>query len=56
MTQMSSDETYWEGALPAPVFPDFDVEKEIFVTMRDGVRLSTDVYLPRGRSAGWGPC
>ncbi|PYC99925.1 CocE/NonD family hydrolase [Microbacterium esteraromaticum] len=48
MTQMSSDETYWEGALPAPVFPDFDVEKEIFVTMRDGVRLSTDVYLPRG--------
>ena len=51
---MSSQQDYWESALPEPVFPEFDVEKEIFVTMRDGVRLSTDVYLPRGATGELG--
>ncbi|MFB6611784.1 CocE/NonD family hydrolase [Agromyces sp. NPDC056379] len=45
---MSLDEAYWQSALPEATFVDFEVEKEIYVPMRDGVRLSTDVYLPTG--------
>ncbi|MFD5224218.1 CocE/NonD family hydrolase [Microbacterium sp. NPDC058342] len=45
---MGLDETYWLSGLPEPLHSDFDVEKEIFVPMRDGIRLSTDVYLPSG--------
>ena len=29
-------------------YQDWTVEKEVFVTMRDGIRLSTDIYLPKG--------
>ena len=45
---MTLDDAYWSGSLPAPRFADFDIEKEVMVPMRDGIRLSTDVYLPRG--------
>ncbi|SEB66075.1 CocE/NonD family hydrolase [Microbacterium hydrocarbonoxydans] len=45
---MSLNDAYWEARLPEPLYTDFEVEKEIFVPMRDGVHLSTDVYLPRG--------
>ena len=34
--------------LPPEQYDDFSWEKEIFVTMRDGVRLSTDVLKPEG--------
>jgi putative CocE/NonD family hydrolase len=33
---------------PADKFSGWEVEQEIFVEMRDGVRLSTDVFLPKG--------
>lgn len=45
---MHIDDAYWTGPLPAAVFEDFEVEKEIHVRMRDGVHLSTDLYLPTG--------
>ncbi|WP_432990852.1 CocE/NonD family hydrolase [Dactylosporangium sp. CA-233914] len=45
---MILDDAYWQGPLPQPLFDDFDIEREVMVPMRDGVRLSTDVYLPRG--------
>lgn len=45
---MSLSAEYWQGPLPKPEFSDFEVEKEIYVPMRDGVHLSTDVYLPVG--------
>jgi putative CocE/NonD family hydrolase len=38
----------WSGDLPAPKYTDWSTEKELFVTMRDGIRLSTDVLLPKG--------
>jgi len=49
---MTLDDAYWQRPLPQPLFDDFDIEREVMVPMRDGVRLSTDVYLPRG---GEGP-
>ena len=36
------------GDLPEPVYTEWSWEKEIFVPMRDGTRLSTDVLLPKG--------
>lgn len=45
---MNLIEDYWQSPLPEAVFADFEVEKEVYVMMRDGVRLSTDVYLPIG--------
>lgn len=46
---MNLDESgFWAGPLPDPQFAEYTVETEIFVPMRDGVRLSTDVYLPVG--------
>ena len=36
------------GGLPEPQYTDWSWEKEIFVPMRDGIRLSTDVLLPEG--------
>lgn len=38
-------------ATGAQVAPGYAWEKELLVTMRDGVRLSTDVLLPRGSEA-----
>ena len=34
--------------LPEPQYDSYTWEKEIFVPMRDGTRLSTDVLLPKG--------
>ncbi|GAB3596924.1 CocE/NonD family hydrolase [Microbacterium tumbae] len=45
---MQTNDAYWSGPLPADAFDEFEVEKEILVPMRDGIRLSTDLYLPRG--------
>jgi putative CocE/NonD family hydrolase len=39
---------FWTAPLPEPRFPEYTVETEIFVPMRDGTNLSTDVYLPVG--------
>jgi putative CocE/NonD family hydrolase len=39
----------WAGeGLPPPRYHDWEHRKEIMVPMRDGVRLSTDVVLPKG--------
>jgi len=34
--------------LPSATYTEFDQQKEVMVPMRDGVRLSTDVILPKG--------
>lgn len=36
------------SGLPADRYTEWDSELELFVQMRDGVRLSTDVYRPKG--------
>lgn len=38
----------WAADLPAGKYQEWTTEKEIFVPMRDGVHLSTDVALPKG--------
>jgi len=38
----------WTDGLPPARFERWTSELELFVTMRDGVRLSTDVYRPEG--------
>src|SRR5579871_2603807 len=42
------------GPIPEPV-PRYavQVEKSVFVAMSDGVRLSTDLYLPQGKESRW---
>ena len=35
---MTLDDAYWQGPLPQPLFDDFDIESEVMVPMRDGVR------------------
>lgn len=38
----------WATGLPADKYHEWSSEKEIFVQMRDGTHLSTDVLLPKG--------
>jgi len=38
----------WASDLPAGKYSEWTTEKEIFVPMRDGVHLDTDVWLPKG--------
>jgi uncharacterized protein len=38
----------WAVTLPADKYSEWTSEKEVFVPMRDGVHLSTDVLLPKG--------
>jgi uncharacterized protein len=38
----------WTGDLPPDKYSEWSVDREVFVPMRDGVRLSTDVWLPKG--------
>jgi uncharacterized protein len=40
----------WAAEVPADKYTEWSSEKEIFVAMRDGVHLSTDVMLPTGAS------
>jgi putative CocE/NonD family hydrolase len=41
--------TWGKAGEPAPhTYTQWTVDKEIFISMRDGVRLSTDVWLPKG--------
>jgi len=35
---------------PAPKY-EVDIEKDVMVPMRDGVKLATDIYRPRGVSS-----
>jgi putative CocE/NonD family hydrolase len=39
---------HWDADLPADKHTHWSSQKELFVAMRDGVRLSTDVLLPDG--------
>jgi predicted acyl esterase len=41
-------ELYWDADPPADKHTHWSSQKELFVAMRDGVRLSTDVLLPDG--------
>jgi uncharacterized protein len=41
-------EKYRAADLPPEKYSEWTTEKEIFVPMRDGIRLSTDVLLPKG--------
>ena len=42
------------GPIPDPLpLYGVQVEKSVLVPMRDGVRLSTDLYIPQGREARW---
>jgi predicted acyl esterase len=34
--------------LPSDKYQDWTDEKEVLLTMHDGIRLSTDIYLPKG--------
>jgi putative CocE/NonD family hydrolase len=43
---MSDDRS--RDPLPQPRFPEWTVERDVFVRMRDGVNLDTDVWLPTG--------
>src|SRR4029077_9390618 len=38
----------WAAGLPADKYIEWSSDREIFVPMRDGVHLSTDVLLPKG--------
>jgi uncharacterized protein len=38
----------WAADLPADKYKEWSTEKEVFVPMRDGVHLSTDVFVPKG--------
>src|SRR5438270_4438426 len=38
----------WGSDLPADKYTEWTTEKEIFVPMRDGVHLDTDIWLPKG--------
>src|SRR5262249_470992 len=38
----------WTSELPAEMYTEWSTEKEIFVPMRDGQHLSTDVSVPKG--------
>ncbi|MBL8266811.1 CocE/NonD family hydrolase, partial [Steroidobacter sp.] len=38
----------WAGDLPPDKYKEWTTQQEIYVPMRDGVRLSTDVALPKG--------
>ena len=38
----------WTADLPADKYTEWTTEEEVFVPMRDGVHLSTDVLLPKG--------
>lgn len=38
----------WSGGLPSAKYSEWTSDLELYVPMRDGVRLSTDVHLPRG--------
>lgn len=38
---------YWTGPLPDALVEEWLSDKELYVEMRDGVRLSTDVHVPR---------
>ena len=38
----------WAAPLPQDLYTEWDEELELFVQMRDGVHLSTDVYRPKG--------
>ncbi|MFB6784723.1 CocE/NonD family hydrolase [Streptomyces sp. NPDC056352] len=39
---------FWMGPLPVARTTEWTSEKELYVEMRDGVRLSTDVHVPQG--------
>ena len=49
------NDEFWSGGLPAAKHKGSSCEKELFVEMRDGTRLSTDVLLPEG-AVGPLPC
>lgn len=38
----------WAADLPAGKYTEWTTEKDIFVPMRDGIHLDTDVWLPKG--------
>ncbi|MEU9888393.1 CocE/NonD family hydrolase [Sphaerisporangium sp. NPDC051011] len=40
-------DAFWTGALPAARALEWSSEKELYIEMRDGVRLSTDVHIPK---------
>jgi uncharacterized protein len=46
--QMTSDEV----GSPLKDHPEITVLRDVMVTMRDGIRLATDIYLPRRRASG----
>ncbi len=50
-TSLRAQTSAGEPPFPRPAARyEFDVEKDVMVAMRDGVRLATDIYRPRGLS------
>jgi len=48
VTSVIAGSVFAGDGLPPATYTEFDHQKEIMVPMRDGVRLSTDVILPKG--------
>jgi putative CocE/NonD family hydrolase len=47
-TALVTESHDWAADLPADKFTEWTTEKDIFVPMRDGIHLDTDVLLPKG--------
>ena len=47
-TALSTAGYGWAADLPTAKYTEWATEKDIYVPMRDGIHLDTDVWLPKG--------